>query len=277
MVIVVEGKNNTRREIYQLLAALAIGKIIVLLAVFLYNPTPDFLETMSTDWDSQIFQSIAIGGYEHVKYYAFSPVYPVLIRVLEFIIPSVWVSGLIITNILSFIFPLVLRKAFGLKTAFITILFPTYLVFTTIPYSDVIVLVFLALSLLFIMREKLMASSAMLSLAVISVFRAAIILPAYAFEVLKTRRLKNLVFFIAPAVAGGLILLWFQLGTGDFMAYFSIQGSYWDVHSATPVGQVKWLMEGWFTAQTWAVAGIELTPLYWLLRNLIFEVFYLVG
>lgn len=273
----IDERRNTRREILQLLAALAIGKVVVLLAALLYDPSHDFLYVMSTQWDSVIFQSIATHGYTQASQYAFSPFYPALIKALNFIVSNAWVSGLIVTNVLSFVFPLVLHKTFGFRTALMTVLFPTYLVFTTIPYSDVVALFFLALSLFFILREKTIASSATVSLAIISAFRLALVLPAYAFAVLKTRRVKKLAFCIAPLVAGVLILLWFKLRTGNFLTYFSLENNIWGAHFSTPLAQAKWLMDGWFSAQSWEVFGMQLPPAYWLVRNLLFEGFYLVG
>lgn len=272
-----EKDKNTRREILQLLAALTIGKVAVLLFTFLYRPSLNFLYAMSTQWDSNRFQSIATQGYAQSSQYAFSPVYPVLIKSLDFIIPHAWISSLIITNIISFIFPVVLYKTFGFKTTLLAILFPTYLVFTTIPYSDVIPLLFLALSLFFILQEKIIESSTAVSIAVMSAFRIVWMLPAHLFEALKTRRIKNLAFCIIPLIAGALILLWFKLSTGDFRTYFWIETDIWGEQFTTPIAQARWIMSGWFTAESWKVYSIHLLPIYWLGRNLLFELFYLVG
>jgi hypothetical protein len=273
----IDERRNTRQEMLQLLAALAIGKFVVLLTIFLCDPTPNFLHTLSTKWDSIIFQTIATQGYTQASYYAFSPFYPALITGLDYITRHAWVSGLIITNVISFIFPLVLHRTFGFKTALLAILFPTYLVFTTIPYSDVIVLLFLALSLFFVMREKIIASSAMVSLAIMNAFRQAWMLPAYAFIALKSKRIRDLAFFIIPALTGILILLWFDWRTGDFLSYFSLEKDTWGVHFTDPLSQIEWLRNGWFTTQTWTVFGLQLPPVYWIVRNLLFEGFYLVG
>ena len=39
----------------------------------------------------------------------------------------------------------------------------------------------------------------------------------------------------------------------------------------------KWLMDGWFTSEPWKVFGIHLAPAYWLVRNFLFEIFYVAG
>ena len=273
----IEERHNARREIFQLLAFLAIGKLFVLLCTFLYRPSPNFLYTMSTSWDSTIYQSIATQGYIRVSQYVFSPIYPGLIESLDFIIPHAWISALVITNIISFVFPLVLYKTFGYKTALMAVLFPTYLVFTTIPYSDIVPLFLFALSLLFILQEKIIESSIAVSVAVMSAFHVVWMLPSYVFDLLKEKHLKYLVFYIAPFIAGVLVLLWFKLKTDNYMAYFSLETNAWREHFGTPFSQAKWLIDGWFTAESWKVFGIRLVPGYWLGRNLVFEVFYLVG
>jgi hypothetical protein len=273
----IEARRNAKREIIQLMISLAIGKVVVLLSVFFCDPSINFFHMMNTRWDSIIFQNIATQGYTQVSQYAFSPVYPALIHGMDFITGHSWVSAFIITNIISFIFPLVLHKTFGFRTALLAILFPTYLVFTTIPYSDVIVLLFLALSLFFMVREKFIAASAMISLAIFGAFRQAWLLPAYGIEILKTKRLINVTFFILPYLIGVLILLWFELRTGNFLTYFSIEANTWGVNFATPIHQILWLLDNQIVNRIWEVLGIQIMPPYWLVRNLLFEVFYLVG
>ncbi len=269
--------QNIRWEIIKLLAILAIGKLFVILCTFLYHHSANFLYAMSTTWDSTYYQSIATSGYTRVVQYVFSPIYPDLIETLDIIIPHAWFSALIITNIISFVFPLVVYKTFGNKTALIAVLFPTYLVFTTIPYSDIVPLVFFTLSVFFLLKEKIIESSISVGLAVLSAFHAVWMLPAYAVDIIKTKRFKNIVFYIAPIAAGILVLLWFKLKTDNFMAYFSLETEGWREHFGTPFSQAKWLINGWFTNEPWKIFGIRLAPAYWLVRNLIFEIFYLAG
>lgn len=254
----------------------------MVLAVFLYDRRPSFLYTLSTRWDSQVFESIATQGYARGGFfYAYSPFYPALIKGLSFILPDAWICALIVTNILSFAFPLILMKTFGYKTALITVLFPTYLVFTTIPYSDVLSLLFLALSILLIMRERIIASSAAVSLAICNSFNLAWTLPSYLLVLLRGKRMRNLLFCVLPIATGVLILFWFKLKTGSYWTFFSVEHDVWMVCFATPLTQARWLLNvgghGWLTSQHWKIHGITLKPRYWLVRNLAFEAFYMSG
>jgi hypothetical protein len=274
------GVVSTRQEILRLIIALAIGKAIVLLAVFLYSRSPDFLYLMSTQWDSYNFQRIAVDGYVNIRLYAFSPFYPYLIKGLALIIPSAWICGLIVTNAFSFAFPLVLYKTFGYKTALLAELFPIYLVFTTIPYSDVISLFFLALSLFLILREKIIAPSVAVSLAIFNSFNLAWTLPSYLVHLLKQKRIRNLLFYVVPGVTGLLILVYYNIRLGDYWKFFAIEKIVWDVQFSNPVSQIAWLLhvgEKWFSQPAYNIFSVNLATGFWLIRNMLFEVFYIFG
>jgi hypothetical protein len=265
-------------QTFLLLSALAAGKLAVLLSVLAVYKSSDFLRFMSSQWDSRIFESIASVGYTHTYYYAFSPFYPALVSSLIPFVGRAWISGLIVTNVLSFSFPLLVSRAFGFRTALLAELFPTYLVFTTVPYSESLTLLLLAAGILLVMRGRYLTSSAAVSCAVFSSFSAAWTLPSFAIAVLKERRLARLLLFYAlPAATGLLILAWFMIRTGGYFTFFSVERSVWGVMPSTPLGQAEWLLNGWFTSQSWSVLSIPLTPTYWLVRNILFESFYLFG
>ncbi len=275
-----KGKLSARQQILRLMAALAIGKACLFLAVFLYSRSSDFLYLMSTGWDSLNFQTIAADGYIRIMLYAFSPFYPGLIKGLSLVIPEVWICALIITNVLSFAFPLVLYRTFGYRAALLAELFPVYLVFTTIPYSDVISLFFLALSIFLVLREKIIASSAAVSLAIFNSFNLAWTLPSYLVQLLKKKRFKNLVFYFIPAVVGTLILVYFQIRLGDFWKFFAIERVIWNVQFSNPVSQIAWLLDAgktWFNNEIYQIFSVRLVTGYWLGRNIVFEIFYLFG
>jgi hypothetical protein len=275
--VLISENNSTRRQIVFLLCAFTIGKLVVLLSAFFAQGSSGFMYNLCTRWDSSLFQSIAVNGYSESCYYAFSPFYPVLIKGLNLLTSHAWISGFIITNVVGYLFPLVMHRTFGYRTALLTALFPVYLVFSTIPYSDVIPLSFLALSLLFIMKDKISESSGAVTMAVISSFRVAWLLPAYAQAIYKTRRWKNWLFFFIPAVIGVAIFLWFKRETGNYLTYFSVEKGTWSAGFTTPVGQAKWILNGWYTNQHDKFFGVPILPVYWLLRNIAFEVFYLIG
>jgi hypothetical protein len=266
---------------FRLFLALAVGKAVVILPVYFLDPTTNAIHVMGAHWDSSYFEIIATRGYGPDAPLAFSPVYPALIRIANYALGNSWISALLVTNSLSFVFPILVCKSFDFKTALFAELFPTYLVFTTIAYSDVIALVFLAAAILLLMKGRAIGSSLALSGAILAFFNLAWTLPAFLFHFFREKSRRDLLaFFIAPLVTGVLILLWFKVQTGDLLAYFTLEAP-WGVAFANPVAQAQYLLcpggSGSFTCQSWEILGVALPPAYWLVRNLLFEAFYLVG
>ncbi|NON63330.1 hypothetical protein, partial [Acidianus sp. RZ1] len=182
--------HNSLKLIFYLLISkfvLYVGYIVII---------HDSFHHFVTAWDSANFEYISIHGYNSAYYYAFSPIYPLLIKSLNYIIHRTSVSALLLTNALSFIPPIVINKVFNYRTALLFTLFPTYIVFTTIPYSDVIPLVFLSLSFLALKNKKLLTSSILVSIAIASFYNLALTLPSYLI------RWKKLHYLIIPIVIG---------------------------------------------------------------------------
>ncbi|MEM0173240.1 MAG: hypothetical protein QXI16_01895 [Sulfolobaceae archaeon] len=246
---------------------MTIGKIIV------FATFPN-IEKLSMRWDSEIYQHIAVNGYTSDYYYAFSPLYPLLIRLLYLAIGNSWIASLIVTNIFSYICPLVLYKLFGYRVALAFELFPTYLVFTTIPYSDVISTTFLAISLLLLekrSKKSLLASSISLSIAVIN--RYVMVISTIYYFIVR----KYLVGIIAIVISGSVILSWYWLNLNSPLAYLEVENKYWGAKFTDPFSQALWILNGPITNQPWTFLGFIIPPYLWLIRNLIFEAFYIYG
>jgi hypothetical protein len=266
-----------------LLGFLAAGKMAVILSIFMFAHTPNVaqvIQGLGTKWDSNYYEIIATHGYNMTSGpYVFSPVYPLAIRALYLLIGNAWAAALLITNILSFVFPILLYKTFGYRTALFAELFPTYLVYTTVAYSDVIALLFLAACFLLLMRNRVTGASAALSGAIFTFYNIAWTLPAFLLTLRRGRRLK-LLFYIIPIITGTAILFWFKLETGDYFSLLRLEAP-WQVGFANPLAQVEYLLcpsgAGAFTCQSWQLFGISLPPLYWVVRNMAFEAFYVIG
>jgi hypothetical protein len=271
---------SRRSEVFNLVFLLAVGKAVVILAVYLLEPSATIIRVMGTHWDSNYYEIIATQGYGPTAPYVFSPVYPAFIATFDLFIHNAWVSALIITNSLSFVFPLLLYRSFGYRTALLAELFPTYLVFTTVAYSDVVALVFLGALVYLIMCNRTTGSSVFLGAAVLTFFNLAWTLPSFAVALMRGRFSRAILFYAAPLVVGLSIMLWFKAETGLFVPLIKLEAP-WDVGFGTPLQQADYLLctsgTGSFTCQGWNVFGVALTPGYWFLRNLLFESFYLFG
>ncbi len=274
-------RNAWASPVLRLILLLAVGKVVVFIAVYPFDPSPDLLHLMATKWDGDFYQIIATQGYGPSAPYVFSPLYPALIRAVYYALGSAWVSAYVVTNALSFVFPVLLYKAFGYRTALLAELFPTYLLFTTIPYSDVVVLVFLASSILLLMKDRVLSASATVSAAILTFFNLAWTLPSFLVALLDTRRRpRDLLFYGLPLVTGALIVLWLRAETGAYLDLIRLEAP-WGVKLANPLTQAYYLLcvnsPGSYTCQPWAADGLRLTPPYWLVRNICFEAFYLFG
>ncbi len=150
------------RQLAILLGILAAAKVSTFLPLFLFSDISraGFMQELGTKWDSDFYVKMAQLGYNGASNpgtenaYTFSPVLPSMIAAEKLLTGSYWTAGLLIVNLFSFLFPVVIFKLSDLKTALVVVLFPVYLVFSTLTYADDITLFFLALSLFFLLRRK---------------------------------------------------------------------------------------------------------------------------
>jgi hypothetical protein len=281
-----------------LLAILALAKVATFLPLYFFSDISrvHFLHVLGTKWDSNFYIKIAQLGYNGASKgktddaFAFSPVLPSLIAGAELITGSYWVAGLIVVNVFSFLFPVVVFKLSDFKTALITELFPVYLVFSTITYADDITLFFLALSLFFLLRRKnYFFAGVSLAFAVLNTYAVVLTVPVFLAKIIFDEKnnlrqavqskLASIARFLLPVAVSGLcIALFYVVETGSLWTFFNVEkNAGWDVTLVTPVEQVIFLLHGWFTGFHWTVMGVHLPPIYWVLRNVAFEAFYIAG
>lgn len=152
--------------------------------------------------------------------------------------------------------------------------------FATVAYSDVVALVFLASTFFLLFRNRIIKSSITIAAAILTFYNLAWTLPSFAFDLLKGGKIRNLLFYCAPLATGILLLLWFKLETGQYFPLLQLEQP-WSVAFGSPIAQAQYLLcqggTGSFTCQAWAVDGIALKPITWVVRNVRFEAFYLYG
>jgi hypothetical protein len=307
-----QGLGNgplTLRNVLGLVAVLLAAKVIVFAVVYevahgqipsnaeiyiLRQGLTSTLRTLSTDWDGLQYQLIAQAGYATWKgseSYAFSPVYPALIYAAHYLTGSYWTAALVVTNALSFVFPIILLRLFGFRTALIVETFPVYIVYSMIGYSDALALVFLALALLCYVRGRYLLTGVSVALAGLVLYDLFLALAAFAgYMVVQKVRGKAetaefaraIISLVLPVVlAGAGVLAAYQMATGDPFTFFKLERAYWAVAATTPLGQIEWVFNGSgagsFTGITWDVYGVALTSTYWVVRNAAFEAFFLFG
>lgn len=250
----------------KLLLAFTFSKVILLIFSFIISGFS--LQEAMTRWDAQHYINIAVNGYSSPQEFAFSPLFPLLIRLVNHFIGIPWISAAIVSNAFSYVAVVLVARAFGVETAWVMAFFPTFLAYTLFPYSEAISLTFIAMALLFSNKGKNTISSMIsFSLAILTSYSTAIALPS--FLTLKKKKL-----LLIPIATGIAILAFFYLESGDPLYYFYVEGRYWGSDIATPWSQAIWILHGWFTSQPWMLGSIALPPSYWLIRNLAFEAFF---
>jgi len=269
----------------RLVVYLGLAKLCVFLPPIMIQKSLAGLAKLNA-WDSLIFEGIAENGYIKPEYYAFSPVYPAIIRMLHLSLGlSYSLGAFLATNVLSFVFPLLVYEAFGYTAALLTEFLPTYIVFTTVPYSDVIALIGIGASMVLLLKDKVDARvGACLSLAVTVFYSLTYTLPAYLILAVgggvRSSINRMLKIYLLPLMSLLGVVLWYRQVHGAFY-YFALEHDIWGVSFATPIQQAQWILNtkgtGWFTSQDWYVLGVRLTPTYWYARNLVFEAFYFIG
>lgn len=279
------SSESRRSDLLKLTMALGLGKLVVLAAVYSVREVPNYLYLMSTRWDPAWFEAIADHGYKDLQVmvysptshaalypnaFAFSPFFPAVIHAVSGLVGSTWMSALLIVNVLSFLVPVAVYRTLGLKTALMFELFPTYLVYTTIPYAEALTLLFLTLAVMFALRGRLIASSASMSIAVFGTYTLAWTLPSFALAFWRRLHRRTLLFFALPLLAGALIFYLFQTVAGSYTFYFTVESEHWHMVLGTPWDQVSYLLQR-ATVEYWPLPGS------WVTRNLPFEAFYFVG
>jgi len=229
--------------------------------------------------------------------YAFSPFYPALTYAVHFLTGTYVSASLIVPNVLSFIFPIIVLRLFGLRAALLAETFPAYVVFSMIGYSDIIALVFLALALLLFVLQRYALAGISIGLAgfvfydllVVAVVFAAWILYERWFEQREQREVdshrgyaRRLFALLIPVFAAGLaILTFYWISTGDPFRFFQLEHTYWGVVPTTPLGQIQWIFygsgTGSFTDIIWNIDGVLISSAYWAIRNALFEAFFFFG
>lgn len=134
-----------------------IGSLIFPIS-YLFDPT---LLTSLANWDGAHLLFIAESGYQHSRQFAFSPLYPSLVFLLNLLINNLLISGIIISWTTSFIALVflfqVIKKEFTEKIALQSLtyllLFPTsfYLIAT---YTEGLFLMLVALTFYFLQRQN---------------------------------------------------------------------------------------------------------------------------
>lgn len=227
----VKQENKDKLNIKQILLYFIISRVFLI--IFLLLQKENILEL----YDSVHYISIAKYGYAKPFLYAFFPMYPMLIKVLSYLIPSYEISGLFISNICSFLSIIILNKLtkdnFWSMTTFI---FTPILAYTSIIYTESVFMLFTILGYYLYKNNKYLLSGIIIGLSMLTRNSGIILWGAIGLDMLyrlfiekdKTIQFKRIITFGLPSLIIGLIYsLYLYAETGDFFKYITVQSEHW--------------------------------------------------
>ena len=273
-----------------ILLIVTIGKVLIVYALqwmldagivrnVTYNPygpsdiaeTPEIILALANLWDSHHFIQIARSGYplgvENDLLFAFAPVYPALIALVNGYVGNLYLSSIIVSN--AFYLPAVygfykvarlyMDYEMACFSAMLFGLFPTFLVYGTAAYSEAPYLFFAIFSWYFFKKENYFPCSVFTTLAILTRYISGILLVIYGLIELsklidKWREEKSfmkafnlkLLWFAIPVVSIAAFFTYLWTLTGNFLVAFDSHVFFGD-SLTTPLHQFRWFFEGFFT------------------------------
>lgn len=127
-------------------------------------------------------------------------------------------------------------RFFGFKAAVLASMFPTFVLFTAVPYADILTMIFLLLSFVLLLRKMHLFSGALLGLAIFNSYNLVYTIPALILYILLQRKsqasasikLANLAVFLVPLIITGIgIIAFYAVSTGNMFTHLKLESEYW--------------------------------------------------
>ena len=200
-----DSKNSLKSEKYRIFSnpivllgiifgILIFAKLLLIYILMFMNAhswTGILLNSLGYQWDSIHFINIAENGYpkgvSNDILYAFAPFYPIMIKLVNYFFNNYLLSGIVVSNICYFLSIIAFFKVAFLYTdikdsAWLTLLFglfPIYLVYGTIAYSEAPYLLFAISSWYFFKKENYILCSVFSTFAILTRYIGGFLLPLY--------------------------------------------------------------------------------------------------
>ena len=226
----------------KILTLFLISRILVIIFIIIKHDYSIF-----EFFDSEHYLNMAEFGYVEPKLYAFFPLYPILIKLFTFIIPSYQISGFLISNIASFISILILTEMTKDKGNFwiiICFIFSPILGYTSLVYTESLFILLTLLGYYLYKKDKYILSAIVVGLSILTRNSGIILWGAIGLDMLyrffskkdKPIKFKNIVVFGLIALLIGMIYpIYLYIETGEFLKFASVQTDYWYRSTGTPI------------------------------------------
>ncbi|MDG7008820.1 MAG: glycosyltransferase family 39 protein [Nitrososphaerota archaeon] len=268
-----------------LFVVLAAAAVKVASLVFIQSTVGgNLLDQLSTRWDSVYYVSIARIGYPAGSVsanYAFAPGYPTFIWLANFLVGNYLLSAAIVSNVFSVLAVVVfyhVAKIYfsprgSLHASLALTLFPTFVTYGLVSYSEPVYLTFAMLAVYFFLKGRYFNAGMASSLAVLSGY-ASLLIPVLFSSILILRRASarfgqlrpgpggqstpggdvkaptryGFVWLMTPLLVFGLWMCLLDVRSGVQYALFVAQKP-WGTALANPVAQFSAFLTGIFSTQ----------------------------
>lgn len=230
-----ENKNITNGISFKTILILFLLSRIILVVFLIINKDLSIFKI----YDSIHYINMAKLGYTNPGLYAFFPLYPTMIKILSYIIPSYPISGAIISNICSLLSIIILNELTKDKYNLWYILcfiFSPILAFTSIVYTESLFILLTLLGYYLYKKDKYLLSAIVVGLSILTRNSGIILWGAIGLDMLyrlfikkdKSIKFKNIAIFGTIALLIGMIYpTYLYLKTGNFLEFISVQTNYW--------------------------------------------------
>jgi hypothetical protein len=227
----------------------------------------DTMQEMLKRWDATQFELIARDGYRNAgelqELIVYPPLFPYTVRVLEYLIPSFLVAGLLVSAIASIVAGYFIQAivrvdggddAEASRSLWYLFIFPTAY-FLAMPYTEALFMALLLGSFYCARKEQWIAAGVLAAFASLTRIQGVLIAPALVVEALHQSRwrLQNLrwehfaAFAIAPLGFLGFLYLNYYY-QADFFAFVDYEDKNWFHHRIWPWQSITeawdWITQG---------------------------------
>lgn len=223
-------KNNLKK----LLILFLLSRVITI-AFLIFKQNGSILEL----YDCVHYLTIAKVGYNSEMLYAFFPLYPILIKLLHFIIPSYEISGFLISNVASFVSLWIINDLTKNKDNFFLLLcfvFSPIFAFNTIIYTESLYMFLTLLGYYLYKKNKLYSSALIVGLCILTRNTGIILWGAIGLDMLyrlfikkdKSINFKKIFIFALISISiGSIYPIYLHFTTGSAWTFVTIQDTYW--------------------------------------------------
>lgn len=276
--------ERTRPILLPVAVALA-AKVAMLAIAFLVLDRPaDFWHRLAWNWDGSHYLGIAADGYAFrfdgsgdSVHFAF--LYPAVIRALG----GSAVAAVVLNNACSLAAVAVVAWRWGPRAGLALALFPSWLVYGTVAYSEGLYVLLAAIAIVSLERGWQLAGGLSAGLAACARYLGgpALLLATVPWRAWQVPR--KYVAFALVSLSGLAICAWMWYQTGEVLGYYESQRP-WGGKVAWPWDHFSWLLHGWFTTQgcpnqnlAGCVAASHLSPIDFVVRDVLFSIPIVAG